>query len=493
MMFDMTPEERNRAIAMWGLALCLCAAACGWIFIRFGQAWSVADLPESENVVRIVPAYIITEVAFIPLGAKLADVFGCRRVLLIGPLIFILGSMLCIMSVSVEMLIACRFIQGVGGGLVLGLAFTAVGRYYEKDKRGKCHELMTASFAIGSLFGSAFGYFLVDNFNWRMGFVALSVMMLVGFIIAIKLLPTDVGDDSKLDYKNLIPVTALFGVAAYYTQSVNVDFKLLSAPSLITAFVIIVLVMVVLRESRKSSNPLIPINITVFEKKLIFLMFVFSMCGLGLIQYFFKLYLTYYEFDIYNASLMFGLLIAGAATPSILGSRLVLKTGVRPWIVVGSILVTIALVLTHFIVGMGIVQFGLSIFLFGMGLGCIVTQIIISTQSITPREEMGKHTGNLMAVRMIGILVGNAVVGSYIAEVKNANYVPDVIDISSADMLLKVIAEHMSNDLQYVADALNDGFTACVVIMAVVTAFLTFVAYSLGKDDKIEEEKKEVE
>jgi len=51
----------------------------------------------------------------------------------------------------------------------------------------------------------------------------------------------------------------------------------------------------------------------------------------------------------------------------------------------------------------------------------------------------------------------------------------------------------MSNDLQYVADALNDGFTACVVIMAVVTAFLTFVAYSLGKDDKIEEEKKEVE
>jgi len=481
---EMSRDEFRRAAGMWGIALCVFAAAAGWIFMRFGTAWSVADLPESANMARIVPAYIITEVAMIPLGAKLADYKGCKHLLIFAPAIFIVGSMLCIMSVTVEMLIAFRFVQGIGAGLMLGLAFTSVGRYYERTKRGKCHELMTAAFAIGSLFGTAFGYFLTDNFNWRMGYVVLAVMMLIGSMMAWRLLPHDQGDGIKLDWTNVALVSALFFVAAMYTQTVNVDFDLISVSSGIMVFVIVMLLIVTMRQSRTSANPVIPIGITSFEKKLIFLMFVFSMCGLGLIQYFFKLYLTYYEFDIYKASFMFILLIAGAATPSILGSRMVLKTGVRPWIVIGSIIVTIALITTHFIADQGIVQYGISVFLFGLGLGFIVTQIIISTQSVTKREEMGRHTGNLMAVRMIGILVGNAVVGAYIREVIHGNYVPSVIDVSQTTELLKTVAEHLSADIQYAANSLDEGLMACVLFMAVVTAILAFVAYTLGKDDK---------
>ena len=127
-MKGMSPEEVRRAVAMWGLAMCLLAASAGWVFMRFGQAWSIADLPVSDYVSQIVPAYVVTEVAMIPVGGKLVDKYGCRAVLGFAPFLYIFGSLLCVVSISVEMLVAFRLLQGAGAGLILALAFTAVGK-----------------------------------------------------------------------------------------------------------------------------------------------------------------------------------------------------------------------------------------------------------------------------------------------------------------------------------------------------------------------------
>ena len=207
------------------------------------------------------------------------------------------------------------------------------------------------------------------------------------------------------------------------------------------------------------------------------------MCGLGLIQYYFKLYLTYFNFDIYEASFNFVLLILGAGIPSLLGCRMVTKTGVKPWVTTGAIFVAIALLITHFFASESEFWFGFSLFMFGFGLGMIVTEIIISLQRVIPKKDMGQHTGNLMAVRMIGIIAGNAVVGSYINSVIRENYVPGIIDISTADQVLTEIAKHMSDNITYMADSLNDGFMFVVLIMAAISVMLAIVAYSLKKYD----------
>jgi len=481
---NFSDPDKQRAIAMWGLALCLTAAAAGWMFMRFGMAWSVADLPESSNIDYIVPAYIIAEVAMIPMGGKLIDIYGTRRMLAIAPVIFIAASMACILSVSVEMLVVFRFVQGIGAGLTLAIAYTAVGRYYPINKRGRVSELMTAAFAVGSLFGSATGYFFTENFNWRFGFLAFALMMAVGFVIAWRFLPGDEGSKRKMDAASLAIATIVFGVATAYTQLVNVDFDLLSIPSAIMAALIIVGVVGLIMYSKRSENPAIPVGISVFEKKVLILMFVFSLCGLGLIQYFFKLYLTYYEFDIYTASMMFWLLIAGAAGPSMIGSRKVFKTGVRPWVVIGSIIVTVSLVITHFIASQGTLYFGISLFLFGFGLGFIVNQLICALQAISPREDMGQHTGNLMAVRMVGILVGNAIVGAYIRDVVQSNYVSVPIDLSTVQNLLKEIGGKFASDISEAASSLNDGFMVSILFMAIITALLAVLSYTLRADDK---------
>ena len=482
-MKGMSPEEVRRAVAMWGLAMCLLAASAGWVFMRFGQAWSIADLPVSDYVSQIVPAYVVTEVAMIPVGGKLVDKYGCRAVLGFAPFLYIFGSLLCVVSISVEMLVAFRLLQGAGAGLILALAFTAVGKYYEGAKRGKCSELMTAAFAIGSLFGTAFGYFLTDTFNWRTGFIIFAALTMVGTVLAWRFLPEEERVSVPIDRVGLISASVLFGLATLYTQVVNVNFDLISVPSGLIAAALIFLTVLLIYHSRRMEWPPIPVHLPKFERNLIILMFMFSLCGLGLIQYFFKLYLTFYEFNIYKASMMFLVMIGGAAITSMTGSRLVYKTGARPWIILGSVITACGLALTHFIADKGVLQLGISLFVFGIGLGCIVTQIICSMQSVVPRREMGLHIGNLMAVRMVAIMAGNAIIGTYISNVIDRNHVSEAINLSAADNIVSAIMEYVMSGVKYVADSLASGFLAISAILAVVAALLTLFALTLNRED----------
>ena len=482
-LFDMTKDEFKRAVSMWGIALCVFAAAVGWIFIRFGQAWSIADLPRSPYVDMIVPAYIIADVAMLPVSAKLVDKFGCKNVLFAGPPIYILGSLLCVVAPSVEALSFYRLIQGAGAGLVLGLAFSCVGKYYDADKRAKCNELMTAAFALGSLFGSAMGYFLTETFNWRAGFIVFAGCMLVGFVVAWRFLPKEEIEDVPLDNIAVVLTMAVFGAAAAYTQMINVIFELFTIESGLMLLVIIALTAALMIRSYKVPGSPMPTHTSGFEKIMIILMFMFSVCGLGLIQYFFKLYLTYYEFDIYKASLMFLAMLGGAAITSILGSRYVYRTGAKWWIVCGSVIVTGGLILTHFIAAEGIWYMALSLFVFGIGLGCIVAEILCSVQTVVPKKDMGMHIGNLMAVRMIGILAGNAVIGAYINEVVHGGRDTSAIDLYHTDSIIETLKQYIADGLTYVADSLSTGFLTSALILACVTAALTFLAYKLGKDD----------
>ena len=483
-MMKMSREEFRRAVAMWGIAMCLLVSAAGWVFMRFGQAWSVADLPVSNYIEQIVPAYVITEVAFIPVGGKLIDRYGCRSVLAIAPFIYIVASMLCMITPSVECLVVFRLFQGAGAGLILALAFTSVGKFYDLDKRGKCNELMTAAFAIGSLFGSSIGYFLTEKVNWRFGFVVFSVVMLVGFLLAWRFLPREEDHgEGRLDPIGIVLTALTFGVVTLYTQMVLVLFELISIPSLIFLIVSVLLLGLTIYHSYHSSSPVTPIHTTRFEKTMIFLMFIFSLCGLGLIQYFFKLYLTYYDFDIYRATSMFLFMLAGGAATSMPGVRFVYRTGSKPWIIAGSAIVTVALMFTHLYADKGIPWLALSLFLFGLGLGCIVTEIICSLQTIVPKKDMGVHTANLMAIRMVAIMAGNVLIGTYINNVIRTNRAPASIDLSVTENVLTSIREYLSVTLQYLSDSMDSGFLMTAIILAMVTAGLTAVAYLVGRDD----------
>ena len=113
----------------------------------------------------------------------------------------------------------------------------------------------------------------------------------------------------------------------------------------------------------------------------------------------------------------------------------------------------------------------------------IVTEILCSLQLVLPKKDMGQHTGNIIAIRMVGILAGNAVIGAYINEVIHGGRDTSPIDLYNADSIIETMKQYIADGLKYVADSLDSGFLTSALILAFITGALTILAYTLKKDD----------
>ena len=96
---------------------------------------------------------------------------------------------------------------------------------------------------------------------------------------------------------------------------------------------------------------------------------------------------------------------------------------------------------------------------------------------------MGQHIGSLMAMRMVAILTGNVIIGSYINNIIRDAMPSSTIDLSATDDILKRLGEYASDSLHYLSESMDNGFMAATIILSMVTAGLTIVAYFIRKDD----------
>src|SRR5690606_19050409 len=111
----------------------------------------------------VVTAYLLTTTITVPIAGKLSDLFGRRKLLLIGVAIFTLGSLFSGMADSMSMLIYSRAIQGIGGGIITANAFTIIGDLFAARERGRWQGLFGAVFGFSSVIGPLLGGWLTDG------------------------------------------------------------------------------------------------------------------------------------------------------------------------------------------------------------------------------------------------------------------------------------------------------------------------------------------
>src|SRR5579859_6618920 len=112
-------------------------------------------------------AYLLALGSLILVGGSLGDVFGERRVFSIGVAGFGLVSLLCAVAPSIEVLIACRALQGAFGALLTPSALAVIVAAFPKDERGGAIGSWTAWAGIATVIGPLAGGFLVDTVSWR--------------------------------------------------------------------------------------------------------------------------------------------------------------------------------------------------------------------------------------------------------------------------------------------------------------------------------------
>jgi EmrB/QacA subfamily drug resistance transporter len=123
--------------------------------------------------------YLLAVAAFlVPLG-RVADLYGRKRVFVIGISLYALGSALAAMTRSVQVLIACRALQGIGGAMISATAVAILTSVYPPEERGRVLGINAAAVYTGLSTGPVLGGFLTEQLGWRSIFAFNALVALI--------------------------------------------------------------------------------------------------------------------------------------------------------------------------------------------------------------------------------------------------------------------------------------------------------------------------
>ena len=158
----------------------------------------------------LLNAYLLMLASLILIGGSLGDKLGRKKIYMIGILIFIAGSAACGFAPDVNILIACRVIQGVGGALMIPGSLSLISSSIDEREKGKAIGTWSAATTIVTLGGPILGGALADAGLWRYIFFINVPIGIVALIILWKKVTEnkETGADPALDYPGVI-MTAL--------------------------------------------------------------------------------------------------------------------------------------------------------------------------------------------------------------------------------------------------------------------------------------------
>ena len=177
------------------------------------------DLGFSEtSLAWVVNAYLLTFGGFLLLGGRLGDLFGHRKLFLIGLVLFTVASLACGVAQSQEFLVAARAIQGLGGAVVAVVALSLVMTLFtEPAERAKAMGVIGFVASGGGSVGVVLGGVLTDALDWHWIFLVNLPIGVAVVVATMRLLPDERGpaSDMQLDVGGAVTVTTALMLAVY--------------------------------------------------------------------------------------------------------------------------------------------------------------------------------------------------------------------------------------------------------------------------------------
>ncbi len=209
---------RNRWIALSVLCLGTLMIVLDTTIVNVALPSIQSDLGFSQtSLAWVVNAYLLTFGGFLLLGGRLGDLYGHRKLFMIGIAVFTLASLGCAVSVSEGMLIALRAIQGVGGAIASAVSLSLmVNLFTDPTERAKAMGVFGFVAAGGGSVGVVLGGFLTE-ISWHWIFLINVPIGLAVLALSRRLLPDSAAPpaDQRLDVAGAVTVTAALMLAVY--------------------------------------------------------------------------------------------------------------------------------------------------------------------------------------------------------------------------------------------------------------------------------------
>jgi EmrB/QacA subfamily drug resistance transporter len=393
------------------------------------------------SLLWVVTGYALTFATFLIIGGRLGDIYGHRRIFVIGVALFGVGSFVASISHSVpELVLGEAVIEGIGASLMLPATLAIISTMFKGRERATAFAAWGATAGVAAAFGPVVGGFLTSNYSWRWSFrinVIIAPLAIAGAIIFMargdrerRRMPLDVLGAVLIAAGMFLLVFAISEGGTYAWWKPAKDFSIggrvlwpASAPISIIPVVLLVAVVILVAfylveraKERRNASPLFPfahLRIKTYRYGLLVgLVLAMGQFGLSFVLPVFlqgARLLTPEQNGWWQFPTGVFIIIGAQA-----GGRLIRAVGTTIVVRIGLFSYVAGILLIAHAVALDITPWQLipGLAFYGIGIGFAGAQLTNVVMSEIPADSSGVASGANTTVRQVGAALGVAMIGS---------------------------------------------------------------------------------
>jgi len=412
--------HRTKLVILAGVLLSLFLAALDQTIVATALPAIVADFQAIDLVSWVSTGYLLASTAMVPVYGKLSDLYGRKVILLWGIVVFLVGSALCGLAMSMIQLILYRVIQGIGAAALTSTAFAIPADLFVPSERPRYMGIFGSVFGLASVIGPFIGGFLTDTLSWHWVFYVNLPLGLVALTFVLFKMPRMAsGVRGKIDWVGTVlliiaVVPFMLGLTldkSIYPWSSPMILGLLGVAAVATALFLIV--------EMRVSSPIISLGL--FRNRTYAVGIVASVLN-GAAFFGAILFLSLFMVNVLGMSAteagtaQMPLMIAFVASSNIF-SQVVQRVGrYKTYIIAGFLMMLIGFgLLTQ--IGVHTTMWGVTwrMFIVGLGMGPALPLLNLAMQNAVSFHEIGAATASRQFFQQLGQAIGAAVFGVILA------------------------------------------------------------------------------
>jgi EmrB/QacA subfamily drug resistance transporter len=432
-------SDADKRLTLAALAVVVLLSALDQTIVATAMPRIIEELQGLSMYAWTATAYMLTSTVSVPIYGKLSDQYGRKPILVLGVLLFLVGSVLCglsgefgtlpVLGSGMMQLILFRALQGLGAGALMTVSFAIMADLYPPRERGRLFGVFGSVFGLATVIGPFIGGFFTDHgtvqlfgyevAGWRWVFyVNLPLGLLALFMILYRMPVLRHGGGGRVDYLGALLIV-LTAASALLGLTLGGTTHPWDSPRIVGLFAaaLISLGLFLWVESR-AAEPILPLRLFRIPTFRIGTLasFVMSMAFLGVVM-FMPLYMQVVQgISATQSGVSLLPLMGGLIVSSIGCGRLVTRTGrYKPFMIGGGLVLAVGVfALTG--IGPDTTQWDLAwrLALTGIGLGPAQTLFSVVIQNAAPQTQIGVATSMSQFSRQMGATVGVAVFGTFL-------------------------------------------------------------------------------
>jgi EmrB/QacA subfamily drug resistance transporter len=435
----------------------------------------ISQLGGFELFSWVFSGYFLAQGVTIPIYGRLADLYGRKRVLFFGLVVFLIGTTACGFAPNMLWLVIFRIVQGIGAGAVQPINQTLIGDLYPPAQRAKMAGFFSGIWGIAAIIGPVLGAFVIAEAAWNWVFWITVPIAILGFaLLAFALHERIERRRHRIDYLGAAMMAT--GIGLFLYALIQAHHLGLSTFLLLLVVVATIMALFVLHE-RRAAEPILPL--TLWRNRVI-LSAVVGCFGVGCVVMASTTFLPAYIQGVMGYSpIVAGYALAISSVTWIAGSwaggQIMLRASYRAATLVGGgFLLLGAAMLIALDPARGPLWAATGTGLIGIGMGLNQNTYTVAAQSVVDWSQRGTATAIISLMRMLGQTVGTAIYGAVVnitlAEMLGDNAVNRIMDPTLRD---KLAAADVGPVMLAVGDAIQNVYwVAGVLVLMIIAAGL---------------------